>query len=72
MAEIVPAKHLREETLEDLELRFNDAKKELFNLRVRSTTKELTDPNQIRHKRREIARIKTVMNEKKAQMADAQ
>ncbi len=55
---------LRESTPEELDMRLNEAKQELFSLRVKSTTKELSNPNLIKSKRREIARINTIMNEK--------
>ena len=60
------AKQLREQTKEELVLRLAEAKKELFNLRVRMTTKELTNPSDIRFKRREIARLLTLIGEKQS------
>lgn len=60
------AASLREQNNADLATRLAEAKQELFRLRVRATTKELTNPDIIRKKKREIARINTVLTEKKA------
>ena len=64
MADLVTAKHLREQSVEDLELRLEESKRDLFGLRVRQTTKELVNTNELREKRREIARILTILAEK--------
>jgi len=66
MADTVTAKHLREQSLEDLELRLEETKRDLFRLRVRQTTKELVNTNELRLKRREIARILTILTEKQS------
>jgi large subunit ribosomal protein L29 len=58
------AAKLREQTPQELQLRLEEAKKEMFSLRVRQTTKELENPHAIRTKRREIARILTVLHQK--------
>lgn len=58
------AKKLRDLSVEDLNLRIEDLKKQLFGLRLKATTKELTDPTEIRRTRREIARVHTILNEK--------
>lgn len=65
MADKNHAKHLREQSVEDLELRLEETKHDLFRMRVRQTTKELVNTNDIREKRREIARILTILTEKK-------
>ncbi|MCB2155392.1 50S ribosomal protein L29 [bacterium] len=61
------AEKLREQSVEELHLLLEESKRELFNMRVRSTTKELTDPNQIPMKKRDIARINTILTEKARQ-----
>jgi large subunit ribosomal protein L29 len=61
---IVKAAKLREVSKEELSMQLADAKKDLFGLRVKSTTKELTQLADIRKKRREIARLNTVLAEK--------
>jgi len=62
---------LRKNTIEELELRLNEAKAELFKMRVRSTTKELTNGNAIRFQKKEIARLLTLITEKKNQQQSA-
>lgn len=64
MADKLTAKHLREQTIEDLVLRLEETKRDLFRLRVRQTTKELVNTNELRTKRREIALILTILTEK--------
>lgn len=63
------ATKLRENTPEELRLRLDDAKKDMFTLRVRQTTKELENPHAIKTKRRDIARILTILHEKAAKAA---
>lgn len=61
------AKQMRDQSPDELALRLAEAKKSLFGLRVRATTKELTNPSEIRKTRREIARIQTILAEKSKQ-----
>ncbi len=61
------AAKLREMDVEELELRAAELQKEMFDLRQRLTTKEESNPAPIREKRRDFARILTVMREKQAQ-----
>lgn len=49
----------------DILNRINDAKQELMNLKFRLVTGNLTDVAQIRQTRRRIARLMTVLNERK-------
>lgn len=59
------AKEFRDQPQGDLAALLKDTRHELFELRnQRSASKKLEKPHQIRHKRREIARILTVLNEK--------
>ncbi len=67
----VSATKLHEQTPEELRLRLDEAKKEMFTLRVRQTTKELENPHAITAKRREIARILTVLHQKATKAAQA-
>lgn len=55
---------LREKSLADLQKELFERRKEQFNLRMQRATGQLTRPDQLRKVRREIARIKTVQNEK--------
>jgi large subunit ribosomal protein L29 len=59
------AKDLRTLTIEELVERQDALHKELFELRVRATTKELENTDLLRSRRRDMARIKMVMAEKK-------
>lgn len=43
-----------------------ELKDELFNLRFRQKTDQLENPMRIRNVKRDIARIKTLVNERKA------
>jgi large subunit ribosomal protein L29 len=58
------AKNLREMSVEELNLRLAELQKEMFDNRLKATTKELTNPLVIRHARRDYARILTILNEK--------
>jgi large subunit ribosomal protein L29 len=54
---------MRELTREELEQKRRDLTEERFNLRMRKSLKELDNPLRLRHLRREIARINTVLRE---------
>ena len=54
---------LREMTAEELRQKMNELNDELFNLNMRRSLKSLDNPLRLRQVRREIARIKTVLNE---------
>ncbi|MCI0404851.1 MAG: 50S ribosomal protein L29 [candidate division Zixibacteria bacterium] len=56
---------LRELSREELEQKIADHKEEVFNLRLSRNTKELDNPLRLRSLRREMARIKTILNEDK-------
>ena len=60
------ATEARELSVSDLEEKLEDARKELFNLRVQQATGQAEQPLRIRTLRREIARIHTIMQEKQA------
>jgi large subunit ribosomal protein L29 len=57
---------IREMSAEDLALELDDTREELMRLRFQQTTGELTDHNQIRFARRKIARLLTVLSERKS------
>ena len=44
---------------------------EQFNLRMQKGTRQLNQPNELRRVRRDIARIKTLLNEKESEGSDA-
>ena len=53
----------RELTREELERMARDLGEELFNLRFRVSTQKLDDPLRLRHVKRDLARILTVLRE---------
>lgn len=63
------AKELRKFTTEELNARLNELKEELFNLRFQHATGQLDNPMRMRHVRREIARIKTIIRERELNIA---
>jgi large subunit ribosomal protein L29 len=56
-------KELKEMTGDELQQQLDDVKQELFKLQVQQVSGQLENPLQIRTLRRQIARIKTIMNE---------
>jgi len=56
---------LKSKKAEELTGMLGDLKKEQFNLRFQAATGELENTARVRVVRRDIARIKTVLNEKK-------
>ena len=58
-------KELREENVASLQERLVDAKKELFNLRFQNATNQLDNTARIKEVRKNIARIQTVITQKK-------
>jgi len=59
------ASEIREKTTEDLAKELDALHKEQFNLRMQNATGQLTRNSEIQRVRRDIARIKTVLNEKR-------
>ena len=57
---------IREMSVEELNVKLNDLKKDLFNLRFQNATNQLENPKRITEVRRDIARVKTVITEKTA------
>ncbi len=58
---------LRKKTAEELSTELVAAKKELFNLRFQNATNQLENTGRIKTVKRNIARIQTVIVEKKAE-----
>jgi len=56
---------IKDKSLEELEQLLKDKKLELFELRLKLKTMQLQDTSQIRKTRKDIARIKTAITEKK-------
>jgi large subunit ribosomal protein L29 len=59
------ASELRELSLEELGHTLADLTQELFNLRFQHATDQLENPMRLRQTKRDIARIKTVLRERK-------
>ncbi len=62
---MVKTKDLRAMSLDELETKLIDLKKEQFNLRVQQSTGQLQNTSVIRNVRREIAKINTLIAERK-------
>ena len=60
------AAELRKKTRDELQGLLLDMNREQFKLRMQKGLEQLAKPNQIKHVRREIARIKTVLTEMKS------
>jgi len=59
------ASELREKSQEELRKVLHDLLKEQFNLRMQQGTGQMARHHVIRQVRRDVARVKTVMNEKR-------
>lgn len=59
------ASELRELSLEELGHALADLTQELFNLRFQHATDQLENPMRLRQIKRDIARLKTVLRERK-------
>jgi len=62
---MVKTKDLRTMTVDELETKLVQNKKEQFNLRVQQSTGQLSNTSQVRKVRREIAQINTLIAERK-------
>ena len=60
------AKELREKTPDQLRDELTNLKKEAFNLRFQQATNQLENTARMRQVRRDVARVKTILNEKAA------
>ncbi len=58
------ANQFRDLSDDELETRISETKEELFRLRVQHATLQLADTSQLRHVRRDIARMLTVQRER--------
>ena len=56
-------KELRTNNSQDLKVKLNDLKAELFNLRFQLATGQLENPMRIREVKKSIAQIKTIIRE---------
>ena len=58
------AKEFREMSSEQLEFSMKESRDQLFHLRMQAATEKLDAPSNLRKKRREIARIQTILRER--------
>ena len=58
------ANELREKSVDELNKELLDLAREKFNLRMQQGTGQLTQSHQMKAARRNIARVKTILNEK--------
>ena len=63
---MMEAKELRERTMDQLTETLENLKKEGFNLRFQQATGQVENTAQMRRARRDVARVKTIINEKSA------
>ena len=59
-------KELRDMSTEELEKKLADSKQELFNLRFQNAINQLENPKRISDVKKTIARILTIIQERKA------
>ncbi|KXS45773.1 LSU ribosomal protein L29P [Candidatus Frackibacter sp. WG12] len=65
MVTAMKANELRELTSEELGYKLDELKEELFNLRFQKATAQLDNPTRIREVKKAIARVKTILHERK-------
>ena len=59
------ASELREKTVDEVQQREQELAEQLFALRLQKTTGQLEKPAKMRTARKDLARVLTVLNEKK-------
>lgn len=62
---MVKTKDLRAMTIDELETKLTENKKEQFNLRIQQATGQLQNTSNLKKVRREVARINTLITERK-------
>ena len=58
------AEEMKSMGIDELKKRVNDAHQELFNLRFRLSTRQLTNHREVPRVKKEIARLETIIREK--------
>jgi large subunit ribosomal protein L29 len=66
---ILRASDIREMSSDDINAKIADLERERFNLRFRAATQPLDDPLLLRWIRKDIARLKTILRERKLESA---
>ena len=64
VVKMMKANEIRNLSVEELDKKLVDLKKDLFMLRMQHATNHLDNPIKISNVRRDIARVKTVLREK--------
>lgn len=57
-------KEIREMNIEQIKNHLVSKEEELFNLKIRLSTKQLENPMKVREARRQLARLRTILREK--------
>lgn len=65
------SKEIRELTDAESQAKLRDLRQELFNLRLQQQTARLARPSRIREVRRDVARIETILRERRLRPATA-
>jgi len=63
------AKELRDRSMDELHKTLGDLEEQLFKLRFQKSTGQIQNPIKVREVRKDIARVHTVMTERRAQEA---
>jgi large subunit ribosomal protein L29 len=64
-------KQIRELTAAEAQAKVRDLRQELFNLRLQQQTARLERPSRIREVRKDIARLETILSERRRQAVAA-
>ena len=65
---MMKAKELKNLSVEDLNKKLNELKKDLFMLRMQHATNQLDNPMQLATVKKDIARIKPIIREKETKI----
>ena len=63
------ASELRDKKTDELEKELLDLRREAFNLRTQQATGQMSRHHQFKVVRRDVARIKTILNERRAEQS---
>jgi large subunit ribosomal protein L29 len=66
MAKASKASEMRDQTVEELKDKERDLAEQLFALRLQKVTGQLEKPSRVRQVRKDLARVLTVLREKRA------
>ncbi|MBN1269439.1 MAG: 50S ribosomal protein L29 [Kiritimatiellae bacterium] len=59
------SRDIRDMTVEEIEQRLRETQSELFNLRLQKTSGQIENPLRLRGLRRDVARMKTIIHERR-------